>query len=168
MNLNLSTADKYVEKLLEILVPYCDKIAVAGSIRRRRPFVGDIDLVVLARDHNAVKARCKQSCTTKTDGFENYICETKNGIQIDIFFARYPQSELFTKVPGTWGSVLLCRTGSVNHNIYLVEHAKSLGLKWDPYAGVIDQDYNILASETEQEIFAALKLEFIPPEKRER
>ena len=168
MNINLATADKYAAKLLELLGPYCDRIAVAGSIRRRRPVVGDIDLVVLTRDPAAVKARCKQSCTTKTDGQQNYICETMNGIQIDIFFAQYAQTELFTKVPGTWGSILLCRTGSVAHNIYLVEHAKTLGLKWDPYAGVVDQDYNIIASETEEDIFAALKLDFIKPEERER
>ena len=166
--MNLTTADKYVAKLLEILTPYCDRIAVAGSIRRRRPVVGDIDLVVLTRDPAAVKARCKQSCTTKTDGQQNYICETNNGIQIDIFFAQYAQEDFFTKVPGTWGTILLCRTGSTAHNIYLVEHAKKLGLKWDPYAGVVDPDFNIIASETEEEIFSALKLEFIPPEKRER
>jgi DNA polymerase (family 10) len=168
MHLKLESADKHATKLMETLGPYCDKIAVAGSIRRRRPIVGDIDLVVLTRDPAALKARCKQTCVTKTDGRENFICETSNGIQIDIFFAQHAQTELFNKVPGTWGSILLCRTGSIAHNIYLVEHAKTLGLTWNPYAGVLDADYNILASETEEEIFATLKLEFIPPEERER
>ncbi len=168
MNLTLETADKFAAKLLEILGPYCDKIAVAGSVRRRVSVVGDIDLVVLTRDQAAVKARCKQTCTVKTDGNENFICMTKNGIQIDLFFAQYATGELFTHVPGTWGTVLLCRTGSKDHNIYLCQHAKTLGLAWVPNVGVRDADYNILAAETEEEIFKALKLSFIPPEKRER
>lgn len=168
MHLRLETADKYAAKLMETLTPYCDRIAVAGSIRRRRPIVGDIDLVVLTRDKRAFKDRCMQSCIVLQDGDENFICETRNDIQIDVFFARQAQTELFTHVPGTWGSVLLCRTGSTEHNIYLIEHAKRLGLAWVPNAGVRDSEYNILAAETEEEIFAALKLDFIPPEKRER
>lgn len=166
--MNLSTADKHVEKLLEILGPYCDKIAVAGSVRRRRPVVNDIDLVILTRDPAAVKARCKVSCSPRADGNEIFTCVTTNGIQIDIFFAKHASGELFQHVPGTWGTVLLCRTGSKEHNIYLCEHAKKKNLAWVPNAGVRDADYNILASETEEAIFKALKLDFIPPEQRER
>lgn len=136
MNIPLSSADKYAKRLMDILGPFCDKIAVAGSIRRRRPVVGDIDLVILAKDPEIVKARCRQTCSVVTNGVQNFICMTSTGVQIDIFFARYPQNELFVKLPGTFGSLLLCRTGAVAHNIYLVEHAKTLGLKWDPYAGV--------------------------------
>lgn len=166
--MNLERADKLAAQAVNILQPYCDRIEIAGSIRRRRPVVNDIDLVVLAKDPDAVKQRCLVSCTPQTNGRENFACITKHGIRIDIFFAQYPKIDLFFKVPGTWGTILLFWTGSTEHNIYLVEHAKKLGLKWNPYAGVIDQDMNIIAAETEEEIFTALKLEFIEPERRER
>ena len=87
--------------------------------------------------------------------------------QIDLFFAYPATADLLESTPGNWGSVLLCRTGSRQHNIYLVERAKSLGLVWNPYRGVLDNG-RVIASETKEEIFAALKLDFIPPQNRER
>jgi DNA polymerase (family 10) len=161
-------------KIQEQLAPLCERIEIAGSIRRARPEVGDIDLVLLPKPGqlSAIKARCTQRCTMVRDGEQNCIYRlTLSGgveIQLDIFIARPAVSDLLNTAPGNFGTLLLCRTGSKEHNIYLVEHAKRLGRRWNPYRGVIDEQQTVLASETEQDIFTALKLPWIKPEDRER
>ena len=167
MSIPLATARKYADKIVAELAPFCERVEIAGSIRRARPQVGDIDLVILPRDKAAIKARCRQSCQVGTDGEENFTCHLSNGVQLDIWFATPASHDLFQPIPSNWGSLLICRTGSLEHNIYLVEHAKKLGLRWSPYAGVYDSNFALLASETEESIFAALKLPFIPPELRD-
>lgn len=162
------------EKIKAELAPMCDLIEIAGSIRRQRAEVGDIDLVVLPRagQLGAIKDRCRRSCRVITDGEQNFICNLRlapgREFQLDIFFARPAVKDLLQTVPGNFGSLLLCRTGSKEHNIFMVEHAKRLGLVWRPYAGVFDGDGYCLAAESEPEIFKALDLEFVPPERRER
>ena len=161
-------------KIQEQLAPLCERIEIAGSIRRARPEVGDLDLVILPKtgQRDAIKSRCASKCARVTDGEQNCIYRLQlpdlTQFQIDIFFARPAASDLLQSDPGNFGSLLLCRTGSKEHNIFLVEHAKRLGLKWQPYRGVMDHGGQVLASETEADIFRALDLEFVPPERRER
>lgn len=158
------------ERIRAQLAPMCERIEIAGSLRRQRPNVNDIDLVILpkAGQLDAIKARCEQRCKVVKDGEQNYIVRLPNDWQLDIFFARAAVKDLLQTVPGNWGTLLLCRTGSTAHNIFLVEHAKRLGLTWNPYKGVLDADGYVIASEDEAEIFEALGLEFIAPERRER
>ena len=160
------------EKIAGQLAPMCERIEIAGSIRRGREWCNDIDLVILPKpgQRAAIKARCAANSRVVTDGEQNYILELRDATrtQLDIFFARPPFKDLLQTIPGNFGSLLVCRTGSREHNIYLVEHAKRLGLVWKPYAGVFDGDGCCLASEEEVEIFAALELEFIEPARRER
>ena len=157
--------------LQERMAPHCEKLEIAGSIRRGRPSVGDIDFVCIPRDKAALKARFAEHWRVVTDGEQNFICarELTDGfeLQVDIFFARPATRDLLENYPSNWGSLLLCRTGSKEHNIYLVEYAKRMGLKWNPYQGVFDGS-KLLASETEADIFKALDLEFVPPERREK
>ena len=94
-------------------------------------------------------------------------------IQLDVFFANGPTKTLFTETRGTWGTVLLCRTGSKEHNIKLAQRAVELGLKWKTTNGlckchpVTEEILEIVAGATEEEIFATLGLEWIPPILRE-
>jgi DNA polymerase/3'-5' exonuclease PolX len=178
MTFDLLFAERLAHQIAAALTPFCDQIEVAGSIRRRRPLVGDIDLVVLPKPGQleALKERCKRNTKVLTDGDQNLIVELKTTgdepVQLDIFIAKPEVREMFETTPTNFGSLLLCRTGSVAHNIYLVQHAKALGLVWNPYHGVFGPDgtgrSKLRASATEAEIFSALKLPFVKPEDRER
>lgn len=155
------------------LKPLCRQIVIAGSIRRSRPVVGDIDLVIEADEiqRQAILDRCRANWEPATDGAQNCIfrktrCDGTE-LQLDIFFARPETKTLFETVPGNFGTLLLCRTGSARHNIKLVEHAKRNGLRWNPYQGVYDQDNRLLASATEESVFEALGLPYIDPVRRE-
>lgn len=171
MTLPLDQADKLAQRIAEQLLPFCEPglCAVAGSIRRRRPFVNDIDLVVLPKTGQllALKARCKLATEVIKDGEQNMIVRLKNGVQLDVFIAHGEHRDLLETKPTNFGALLLNRTGSTQHNVWLIEHAKSLGLTWNPYHGVFDGD-RLLAGATEADIFRALRLDFIEPERRER
>lgn len=168
--MNLFGARAKAERIVAELAPFCDKIEIAGSIRRGRMFVNDIDLVVLPRagQTNALRERCKRNSEVVTDGEQNLIVKLPGiDFQLDVFIARPASTELFEKKPSNWGTLLLCRTGSKEYNIFLATRAQKLGLHWKPYEGIFDDEL-LIASETEEEIFAALKLAFIPPAMRER
>ena len=165
--LPLIKARHYAETIADKLRSYCDKIEIAGSIRRQRPMCGDIDLVVLPRDAEGLRDRVKHGRKVITEGTQNLIVELADGTQLDIFIARPESKTLLETLPTNFGSLLLCRTGSTQHNIHLIDHAKRMGLLWRPYVGIYE-GHDIVASETEEEIFEALCLPFIPPEKRER
>jgi DNA polymerase (family 10) len=162
------------ESVKKILAPYCDQIEIAGSLRRGRDWVNDIDLVVLPKEGQLepLRARCKQRAKVVLDGQQNLIVELDNRaggkLQVDIFIAHPEQRDLLETKPTNFGSLLLCRTGSKDHNIYLVEHAKRLGLTWNPYHGMFASDGSLLASATEEDIFRVLQVAFIPPALRER
>lgn len=174
------------ERVRAELEPYCEKIEIAGSIRRGRPWCNDIDLVCLPKATSvaapaaapqelkygyahALRERCKRNAQVVTDGDVNLIVRLRNGVQLDIFIARRPSADLLESKATNFGSLLLCRTGSVQHNIWLVEHAKRLGKTWNPYHGVfVGKSGQCIASASEEEIFAALELEFVAPEKREQ
>lgn len=172
--MQLKRARVIAEQIVERLDFYCERIEIAGSIRRQRPQVNDIDLVILPKPGHllAIKERCAVSCARITDGDQNAIFRLNlnaiESIQLDLFFAHPAASDLLTSTPGSFGSLLLCRTGSKEHNIWLVEHAKRVGRKWNPYHGVYAADGQLIASESEEDIFRALDLEFMPPERRER
>lgn len=173
--LSLQRAQKFAEKIVGELSPFCDRIEVAGSIRRGRPACGDIDLVCLPKNEDALdglRARARKSNPwTIEDGKHQLmlILETPAGpVQLDLFFARHPELHMFGQEPGTWGTILLSRTGSAHHNLWLIERAKRLGLRWNPYCGVFNARGVCVASESEEQIFAALEVEPIRPEDRER
>lgn len=169
-HLPLARAEALAKQLVARMQPWCQRIEVAGSIRRRRPVVGDIDLVILSDRAEDLRAHCASKWSEVSSGPQNAIYQTRlwdgSIVQIDMFFAQPESSDLFTRSPTNFGSLLICRTGSKEHNIKLVEWAKRLGLRWNPYRGVFRGD-NLIASATEEEVFAALELSWQPPEGRE-
>ena len=197
--MKLYDAMTLAERVQRELLPYCLKCEIAGSIRRGRPEVGDIDLVILPKVSTSprsmveqIKARCKERCRVITDGKQNFICamKVKSGLdgvsphheefQMDIFFAHNGVEDLLAPQPTNLGSLLLCRTGSKEHNIMLCARAKSMDMHWNPYQGLFaggmweldgqDSTYKggtLIASETEEKIYEALGLKWISPALRE-
>lgn len=181
--MKLEPARHFAELIKGILAPFCEKIETAGSIRRQRENVNDIDFVLLPKygQTMALRERCKQRCRVVKDGPQNYIVampisaaqrETLGmegwEVQIDIFIAHPGKRDLLQSVPSNFGSLLLCRTGSTAHNIWLVERAKANCMLWKPYEGVFDPEGYCVAAETEGEIFKMIGVDWIEPERRER
>ena len=90
----------------------------------------------------------------------------KDDTQLDLWIARPKLADLLTIEPGNFGMLLLSRTGSKEHNIKLAARAKHMALHFHPHRGIM-RGPDVIASETEDEIFRALDLPFIAPENRE-
>ena len=174
--MELAVANRIATKIVHELLPFCQRIEIAGSIRRRRPFANDIDLVVLPKPTyaQALRERCKRNAIrVQSDGEMNLIVTLPyapagpDGLQLDIFIASQPVGDLFHTSSTNFGTLLVCRTGSAKHNVKLCGRAHQLGLRWNPYQGVYDGHGVCLARATEEEVFQALRLDFIPPENRE-
>ncbi len=136
-----------------------EKAVFAGSLRRCRETCGDLDLLVPAarRGAEVVKA------FTTLPGVERVLAggETKGSV----LFEGGRQVDLRVVPPASLGAALCYFTGSKEHNVRLREIAKKRGLKVNEY-GVFRGD-TVLAGKTEEEVYAALELPWIPPEMRE-
>ncbi|MEY9886914.1 DNA polymerase (family 10) [Catenulispora sp. MAP5-51] len=141
-------------------VPGCKKCDYAGSLRRMRETVGDIDILATATDSAPLMAALVArpevaqvigSGTTKTS------IRTDKGLQVDLRVVP----------PADWGAALVYFTGSRAHNIKLRGRAVKDGLKLSEY-GLFDvESGKKLASRTEKEVYKALGLPWIPPTLRE-
>jgi DNA polymerase (family X) len=153
----LSVAEAEAEALVAFL-RNSGRVVVAGSYRRRRDTVGDLDVVVTAADGAAVG--------NKLVGYEN-VAEVlahgptrttvvlRSGLQVDV--RAVPER--------SYGAALLYFTGSQAHNIALRGIAAHRGWKLNEY-GLFSGSRRI-AGLTEEEIYKKLRLAFIPPELRE-
>lgn len=163
--MNLQDSQRLAARILEELRPYCSRIEVAGSIRRGCPHVNDIDLVLIPRDPSALRDRVLRNATPIQDGPLNLLVRLRTGIQLDIFIAHAGKRDLLESKPSNWGSLLLCRTGSKEHNIKLAQRASRMGLQWKIYEGIF-RGRDLIASATEQDIFTALELDYLEPKDR--
>jgi DNA polymerase (family 10) len=170
--LELEKAEKIASQVIQTLKPYCEKIEVAGSIRRKRPFVHDVDLVAIPRNQGQFITRLNAWGKIKMGGQKLIRCDTPDGIELDVYIAT----------PETWACLLLIRTGSKQHNIRLCRAAvaKDMRLHADgsglfELGGIIatkdtadgDREENRIAGDTEFSIFEALGLPYKRPEERE-
>ncbi len=157
----LATADEIVAPLLAALrkAPHVELAEVAGSCRRRRETVGDLDLVVAAEDpgpamqrflrYDDVKEVLEQGSTRAS------LVLRSAGLQVDL------------RVVGkaSYGAALLYFTGSRAHTIRLRQLALERGLKLNEYG--LFKGARRLPARSEAEIYEELGLRFIPPELRE-
>ncbi|HLF69602.1 MAG TPA: helix-hairpin-helix domain-containing protein, partial [Actinomycetota bacterium] len=160
--LTLDKALAIAESLIEEMkrVPSVERAEYAGSLRRMRETIGDIDLLVATTDPGvAMRAftASKHAEQVIAHGLTKSSILTKSGTQID----------LRAVAPDEFGSALQYFTGSKDHNVRVREVAVARGLKLSEY-GVfrVGADERI-ASVTEEEVYAAIGLATPPPTMRE-
>jgi DNA polymerase (family 10) len=143
-------------------VPGVVQATGAGSLRRMRETVGDMDLLVAAEDPEAaqrVMARFReldQVAEVLLSGPTKTSIRTVDGLQVDLRVLE----------PARWGTALQYFTGSQAHNIRLRALALERGFSLSEYA-LKREDGTELLCATEEEVYAALGLPPIPPELRE-
>ena len=158
----LGVAFDLAEEILAVLrdvkeVRRCD---YAGSLRRMRETIGDIDLLVASEDAEPVMdaftsmpyaARVLARGSTKSS-----ILTTK-GLQVDLRVVE----------PAVWGAALQYFTGSKAHNVRIREMAVRKGLKLSEYGLFRAKTNELIVAETEEEVYRRLGLPWIPPTLRE-
>ena len=159
----LSYAENMAGELIEALsqTPGVDSVTPAGSLRRGRETVGDLDLLVTGPDAVAALdaflafprvdealARGENKASAKVG---------RDGLQVDV--RALP--------PGTFGAAMQYFTGSKDHNVAVRTRAVKQGLKLSEYGLFRVEDDARVAGETEAGIYEALGMAWIPPELRE-
>jgi DNA polymerase (family 10) len=132
------------------------EVGMAGSLRRGKSTVGDLD--ILSTDPRVVEAirGCPGVVQILESGPKRTSVKLDDGVQVDV--------RLFAKEE--YGAALVYFTGSKDHNIALRNLAIEKGWKLNEY-GLFDRDGNRISGETEEGVYRRLGMEFIPPELRE-
>lgn len=160
-----ATADEIVESLIAYLKQSkaVQQIEAAGSYRRGRETVGDLDMLVDAKDADAVMdhfAKFSEVAETIARGDTKMSVRLHSGLQVDL---RVVPTESF-------GAALQYFTGSKEHNIVLRGLAKDRGLKineWGVFRIEDDGSEKYLVGKTEADVYKVLDLPTCPPELRE-
>jgi len=153
----LPVAETVVTLLRE--VPAVRSIDPAGSLRRMKETIGDIDILVASdRPQEVVDAFTRLPIVKEVlaVGPTRPSILTREDLQVDLRVVH----------PDEYGSALLYFTGSKEHNIALRSLVQDRGWKLSEY-GLFDETGQRVASRTEQEIYACLGMDWIPPELRE-
>ena len=156
----IATAEDFAQTLCAYLQadPHIGRVIVAGSYRRRKDTVGDLDiLVTCAKGQAAVDHFVAYDEVAKiiAKGSTRATVMLRSGIQVDL-----------RVVPArSYGAALHYFTGSKSHNIAIRKLGMARGLKINEYG--VFRDGKRVGGRTEEEVFAAVKLPYIEPELRE-
>ena len=134
------------------------QIEVAGSYRRRRETIGDLDVLVTSSAPRKVMDRF-----VKYDGVTEIISQGKTRSTVKLRSGL--QVDLRAVAPAAYGAALQYFTGSMAHNVELRGIAQERGYKLNEYG--LFKGTRRIAGKTEQEIYAKLGLDLMPPELRE-
>ncbi|HEX6655414.1 MAG TPA: helix-hairpin-helix domain-containing protein, partial [Candidatus Limnocylindria bacterium] len=158
----LHEADEMIAGLLAQLrdVEGVVQIEPAGSLRRRKPTIGDLDLLAATDDPAALIARL--DALTEVDrvlaaGTDKTSIVTSAGLRVDLMVCP----------PAAWGTHLVHFTGSKEHNIALRGMALDRGLSLSEKGFKVVESGELLLDDTEEAVYARLDLPWIPPEMRE-
>ncbi len=156
----LADAEQIAAPLLAYLrkTPGVKRVEIAGSYRRRRDTVGDLDIVVTGGRDSPVMARFVKYdavAMVLSEGATRAAVQLRNGMQVDL--------RLLPEI--SYGAALYYFTGSKAHNIAVRKIAAAKGLKINEYG--VYRGTKRIAGRSEKELFAAVGLPYIPPELRE-
>ena len=135
-----------------------EQAAVAGSYRREKPTIGDIDILVVTKRPQEISDAIAELPIVRNiaaHGDKKLSFDLQSGIRVDVRFVQKSQ----------WGSALLYFTGSKEHNIAMRKVAIAKGWKLSEY-GLFDGE-EVIASKTEEEIYDALGIPYREPRDRE-
>ncbi len=158
----LSVGFMYAQALLEYLkdVPGVKQLDAAGSVRRRRETIGDLDILAICGKGCQVMKKFTaygDVAEVLSQGETKSSVRLKVGLQVDL---RVLEAK-------SYGAALHYFTGSKAHNIAIRERAQKLGLKVSEYGVFRAKDEKWVSGAKEEEVFSAVGLPFIPPELRE-
>lgn len=170
-NVTLDTAEMIAKSTVSLLYPYCERIEIAGSVRRRKPTVGDIELVAIPKfETDMFGATTQDHLLDLFDwatigkfvkgGHKYKQIELDTGINLDLFIVT---------PPAQFGIQFMIRTGSADFSHRLVTPRKYGGLMPSNYRvkdGAIWSDNHIIKTPNEQDVFDLIGVPFIQPELR--
>ena len=172
----LAQAEEVGQELVDLLRPSCERIEIAGSIRRRRPDVGDVELLCISRvgdtvalgtnihllaelddliRRNVLKKRLNKANRPNYGDWNMYMIHVASGIPVDIF----------RTTEENWGMSMVVRTGPEKWNKRMMTQFIKMGMQGHAYGGVTQGDVEV-SCPTEQDVFQLLEWRYREPEDR--
>lgn len=175
----LDEVQAIASQLVSLLEPYSQRIVVAGSIRRRRPDVGDIEILVIPGPYGVfdfglaklmrdgalfagpgsltiLEKRPDRLGRTVYGKWNKLLRHLPTGIPVDVF----------TATSSNWGMALLVRTGPADFNRRVFTRFLSLGMRGHAYGGVTGRDGQETPCPDEETVFRLLEWPSVSPESR--
>lgn len=175
-------ADAVARELIERLKPCCNRIIVAGSLRRRKSEVGDFEILFIPKMETRevdwfasesvsmaaeeIEAMVADGTLSRrisvsgaaTWGDKNKLAVHRGGIPVDLFAAT----------EATWFNYLVCRTGPLDSNKRIATLAQRKGLQWNPYGPGFTRldDGAIVPMSSEAAVFEFVGLPYAEPSAR--
>lgn len=185
----LAEADAVAHELVAVLDLGCDRIAVAGSIRRRRPDIGDVEIVAVPRirTETVVEGLFAEERQVEVDELQvlvdalvlkgtlaSHPTDSKHGARYSKLLhpASGLQVDLFSARPSTFGLIYLIRTGPATYSQWLATEARRRahhvagGELHRGGMGCGSIPCPVVPTPDERDVYAALRLPFAPPEQR--
>jgi DNA polymerase (family 10) len=164
----LDAAERQAQKISDHLraFPGVQKVSPAGSLRRGRETVGDLDMLLTGEACCGDAERQKLTDhIIKLPGFMEIIARGENKISFRLRGGM--QVDVRMLPPESFGAAMQYFTGSKAHNVALRQRALKMGYTLSEYSLAHLDTQQSAAGKTEEEIYAKLKLDYIPPELRE-
>ena len=171
--MELEKAKAIAEELKKLLEPACDRIEIAGSIRRQKPTVGDIELLCIPKFVDGVDQLDREIGSLFVKGILDYrrnklgskvygeknklLLHKPSGIGVDVFSTDAK----------CWCVALVVRTGGERTNKRIAYTALTKGWRFRAYGDGFDTPDGHIRCSSEQEVFEAVGLPYLPPEERE-
>jgi len=144
---------KLTEKIVNELKPFCKKIKIAGSIRRKKPNPKDIDIVLIPKDREKLEEFMKKRWKF-----------VQGGEHESTWKVQKVKVELYYTIPEEWGADLLAYSSAKGSAIGLRVIAKKRGFHLTQHG--LFKNKERIAGKTEKEIYSALGRNYKNPEKR--
>jgi DNA polymerase (family 10) len=157
------TAEGIVASLAEL--PEVVKVVPAGSLRRGRETVGDLDILVAHRDFDGANGARVIEKFLHYPGVVETLAQGGNKVSVKLYGGM--QVDLRLLPPESFGAALQYFTGSKQHNVALRQRAIRLGFKLNEYGLFREDTGATIAGPDEHALYSALGLDWIPPELRE-
>ena len=174
---------KVAEEIVGWLKPYCSKVTIAGSLRRKKPDVGDIEILCISENFDDKDfSECGVEFSNLLDREVQYHIELKKldyrlnkkgnrtyGKQnkLLVHCASGIPVDIFSTTEENWWVALVVRTGPKESNIKISMAAKDRELKFNAYGSGFSTVYDSkIYCHSEKEVFEAVGLPYLPPEER--
>jgi len=164
----LDDADKIAQKMIAHLsgLAGVDRITPAGSLRRGRETVGDLDILVTGKCcHDQQQRDAVIDQIVKFPGIVEVLARGENKVSFRLRSGMQVDVRLLP--PDSFGAAMQYFTGSKSHNVSLRQRALKMGYTLNEYGLATLEGEKRVAGRSEEEIYAKLKLDYIPPELRE-
>jgi len=175
---SLEQAHLIANKLAKDFEPHCERVEIAGSIRRGKAEVGDIEILYIPKLINAPPDLFGAPTMDPEDALDTYLRHLIETGVLAIRGGYGPKNKLLIHMSSgipldvfrtdaeNWGMSLVVRTGPKDFNVRLMSRFQELGIAGHAYAGVTDRDGQPLDCPTEHDVFRHAQWDYVEPEDR--